>query len=290
MTGCIPPPLPCVYLGGGLNGCLGFFQWPDVLVFIRALRDTAMYYLCVDGSGQTKIKHSSQNNGLYVLSGVLVHEEDWRYVEKRLVDVKQDLFPGFLPNSWELHAYDIWNGMDFFAKEELRLDAAKRDEIFSRVVDIACESEITIINVIIFKDMLTQRNSPAVMKSSWRRLTVRFEDFLHQNQDQAHADDGLFFIDASHKAPETEIKNVILGEVRRRSSRLGSRHVIENPIFVDSFRWNLIQLADMIAYVVRRHYEEDPRFEGWFKSLVPKMYHSDGALYGFGINEIPDSR
>ncbi len=29
----------------------------------------------------------------------------------------------------------------------------------------------------------------------------------------------------------------------------------------------LIQLADMIAYVVHKHYRRDPRFEGWFKSL-----------------------
>lgn len=247
-----------------------------------------MYYLCVDGSGQTTIKHSSQDNGLYVLSGVLVHEKDWRSVEKRLVDVKLNLFPKFRPNTWELHAYDIWHGEGFFAKKELELNHAKKDEIFSRIVDIVCKSEITIINVIIFKDMLRQRRSPTVMKSSWRRLTVRFEDFLDQNQ--THTNDGLFLIDVSQKTPEKEIKNVILSEVRRRSSGLGSRHVVETPIFVDSLRWNLIQLADMIAYVVHKHYKKDLKFERWFKSLDPKMYRSDGELYGFGINEIPDTR
>ena len=266
-------------------------SWPftaaGVSVFIRTLRDRAVYYLCADGSGQTTIKRSSQDNGLYVLSGVLVHEKDWRSVEKRLVDAKQNLFPEFRPNQWELHAHNIWHGREFFAKEELGLNSAKKDRIFSKIVNIACESEITIINVIIFKDMLTQRRSLTVMKSSWQRLTARFEGFLDQNQ--AHANDGLFFIDASQRTPETEIKNAILGEVRRVSSRLGSRHVVENPIFVDSFRWNLIQLADMIAYVVHKYYKKDPEFEGWFKSLVPKMYRSDGKLYGFGINEIPDS-
>lgn len=248
----------------------------------------AMYYLCADGSGQTTIKNSIQDNGLYVLSGVLVHEKDWRSVEKRLVDVKRSLFPGFRPNKWELHAHDIWHGKEFFAREELGLNSEKKDEVFSKIVNIACESEITIINVIIFKDMLTQRRSPMVTKFSWRRLTARFEDFLDQNQ--AHTNDGLFLIDASQKTPETEIKDVILREVRRRSSRLGSRHVVENPVFVDSFRWNLIQLADMIAYVVHKHYKQDAKFERWFKLLVPKMYHSDGKVYGFGINEIPYSR
>ena len=178
----------------------------------------------------------------------------------------------------------VWHGREFFAKEELGLNRAKRNEIFSKIINIACKSKITIINVIIFKDMLKQNRSSAVMKSSWQRLTVRFEDFLNQNQ--THTNDGLFFIDASQKVPETEIKNVILNEVRKKHSKLGSRHVVETPIFVDSFRWNLIQLADIIAYVVHKHYKKDAKFENWFQSLVPKIYNYDGKLYGFGINEI----
>ena len=247
-----------------------------------------MYYLCTDASGQTTLKNSIRDNGLYVLGGVVVHEKDWRSVEKRLADVKRDLFPGVRPDRWELHAHDIWHGKEFFARKELGLNSEKKDEIFSKVVNAACGAEITIINVIIFKDMLTQRRSSMVMKSSWRRLTARFEHFLDQNQ--AHTNDGLFLIDASQKTPEAEIKDAILGEVRKGSGRLGSRRVVENPIFVDSFRWNLVQLADMIAYVVHRRYRQDAKFEGWFKSLVPKMYHYDDRLYGFGINEIPYSR
>ena len=258
-----------------------------MLIFIHLSRTTTVYFLYADGSGQTKIRRNSQDSGLYILSGVLVHERDWRSIEKRLADAKRDLFPGIEPDEWELHAQEIWNSRGFFAREELGLNLAKKEEIFSRVVDMACESKITIINLIVFKDMLRRRLSSAVMKSSWRRLTVRFEDFL--KQDPLHADDGLFFIDSSQKTPEMEIKGAILAEVRRRGGRLGSRRVIENPIFVESHRWNLIQLADMIAYVVHKHYRKDSRFEGWFKSLKPKMHRSDGRIHGFGINEIPGS-
>ena len=221
---------------------------------------------------------------MYILSGVLVHEKDWRSVENRLAGVKQDLFPRIRPDEWELHAYEIWNSAGVFAMEGLGINFAKKKEIFSRVVDAACESKITIVSVIVFKDMLRRKISSTVMNSPWRRLTVRFEDFLKQDC----VDDGLFFIDSSQKTPEAEIKNAILAEARKRSSRLGSRRVIENPIFVESHRWGLIQLADMIAYVVHKHYRKDPKFEGWFKSLEPKMYHSGGRIHGFGINEIPD--
>ena len=172
-----------------------------------------------------------------------------------------------------------------FDRAELGLNLAKK-EIFSRVVDAACEPVIAIVGMVIFRDALKQRRSSAVMKSSWRRLTVRFENFLRQNS--LHADDGLL-IDSSQKTPEAEIKDIIMAEVRRRGGRLGACRVIKNPIFVKSRRWNLIQLADVTAYVVHRLYRKDPRFEGWFKSLEPKMHRSGGRLYGFGINEIPDS-
>ena len=122
-------------------------------------------------------------------------------------------------------------------------------------------------------------------------------------QNSLHADDGLFFIDSSQKTPEAEIKDIIMAEVRRRGGRLGTRRVIENPIFVESHRWNLIQLADMIAYVVHRHYRKDSRFEGWFKSyrddkegtMAPKRHRREGwfmttHLYQKDIREVaPDN-
>ena len=75
-----------------------------------------MYFLLVDGSGQTKIKYSGQDNGPYILSRVLVHEKDWKSIEKRLEEAKQELFPK-IPSQWEFHAHDIWNDNEFFAKE-----------------------------------------------------------------------------------------------------------------------------------------------------------------------------
>ena len=253
-------------------------------IFICGLHVRVMYFLFLDGSGQTKIKHSSQDNGMYVLSGVLVHEKDWKSIEKRLDEAKQELLPKIPPHRWEFHAQDIWNDKEFFAKEGLSL--AKKEEIFSKVVDLACKSEITIISVIIFKDRLKRRYSSEVMKQSWTLLVGGFERFLKQKPIQTN--NGLLFMDSSQKAPDAEIMNVVRRLVGGSSKRRDIHHTIENPIFVESHMWNLIQLADMIAYVIHRHYNEDPRFKKWFELLEPKMYHSGGKLYGFGIKELPN--
>ena len=244
-----------------------------------------MYLLYVDESGQTTIKQNRQNNGLYIQSGILVHEKDWRMLEEKLVRMKQEIFPNLRPHEWELHAHDIWNSRVSLKKLELYTE--KKKEIFSRIVDNACESKITIINVIIFKDMLKnmQNASSEVMRQSWLRLTERFESFLKQKR--VPADNGLFFIDASSRRPDCEIRNTIHSIVRKGGMRRGIQHVIEDPIFVESRMRNLIQLADMVAYVVHKHYTNNPMFDKWFQSLVPKMYHHNGKLHGFGIVEFP---
>ena len=250
---------------------------PDAIIFMYYLHILVVYFLYVDESGQTAIKRSGN---LFILSGVLVHEKDWKSIEKKLDEAKQELLPKLHPREWELHAHAIWNDKEFFANEELGLSLAKKEEIFSMVVDLACKSEITIINVIIFKDRLRRRLPLEVMKRSWGMLVGGFEGFLHK---MPTPNNGLIFMDSSQKVPETEIRRIIYRLVG--GSRRNRHHVLENPIFVESHMWNLIQMADMIAYVVHRHYKKDLRFEKWFKLLVPKMYHSGNQLYGYGIRE-----
>ena len=56
-----------------------------------------MYFLYVDGSGQTKIKRSLENNGFYILSGVSVHEKNWKTLESNLTSLKEELLPQLDP-------------------------------------------------------------------------------------------------------------------------------------------------------------------------------------------------
>ena len=247
-----------------------------------------MYFLYVDSSGQTKIKRRQSNNGLYILSGVIVHERDWKGVESGITAIKREIFPELDPGRWELHAYDIWNNQDFFADEKLQLNLAKKQEIFSKVLSLVCSSEITLLNVIIFKDLMKEQYAtPKLMEYSWTFIIERFEHFLKRQP--AETNNGLLFVDSSQKIPESEIKNVVCGLVRNGSYWQRVEHVIEDPIFTKSHLRNMIQLADMVAYVIHRHYRGDPRFKGWFDGLKPKMYQPGGVLSGFGIKEFPQS-
>ena len=63
--------------------------------------------------------------------------------------------------------------------------------------------------------------------------------------------------------------------------------VIEQPIFVESHPNNLIQLADMIAYVIHGYYKGDSNLKEFFEMSKSKMYRVDGKPDSFGLKEFP---
>jgi len=248
-----------------------------------------MYFLYADGSGQTKINKRSSINGWYILSGVIVHERNWKIIEEKLTELKKEIFPQLLPNEWELHAAEIWNNRGFFSDPELKVNFDKKKEIFSKVLELICNSELQIINIIILKDKLNQKYvTPKAMEYSWTLLVERFEHLLRNEPEETN--NGLLFVDSDQKIPEKEIKDLIWRLVRKGSSMQRVDHVIEDPIFTKSHLRNLIQLADMMAYVIHRSYRGDIKFKDWFDGLKHKMYQPNGELNKFGLKEFPDDR
>lgn len=241
-----------------------------------------MYFMYVDGSGQTKIKRSSNENGFYVLSGIIVHERNWKEIENSLQSLKRELFPQHNPDDWELHAFQIWKNREFFKE----INLPKKKEIFSKVFQLISDSDITIINSVINKDELKEQYiTPKTMEYSWTFLIERYEHFLLDKPSETN--NGLVFIDSSTKTPENEIKNLMYKLVRRGSMWQDVEHVIEDPIFLKSDRRNMIQLADMVAYCITRHKKNDPNFENWFADLTRKMYQPNGELSRYGLKEFP---
>jgi len=246
-----------------------------------------MFFLYVDGSGNTQIKHKKENNGFYVHGGVIVHERDWKIIETRVTELKKEIFPDLEPNIWELHAHDIWNSRKFFANPDLKLNLERKNCIFSKLVELILKSpEITLINIIVLKDKLRDKyTTPKAKEYSWKMIAERFDHFLrHQNET---TNNGLMFVDSDQKIPEEEIKAILWNAIRYGTNVQRIRHVIEDPIFTKSHLRNLIQLSDMTAYIVHRAYSEHNEFKEWLEKLKPSMYQPDGNLASFGLKEFP---
>lgn len=245
-----------------------------------------MYLLYVDGSGHTRIKHNRQDNGLYVLSGIIIHEDDWKEVDKAVASVKKQLFPDLDPGDLELHAHDIWNSRGFFADEKLILNLEKKLEIFTEVSNLICRSKVTLINVVVVKDLMKDLyDAPSPTEYSWTLIMERFEHFLKYKP--GGANNGLILMDSSQKDPESEIRDIVSRLVRQGGPMQRADHVLEDMIFVQSHLRNPIQLADMAAYVVHKYYKGDPMFKDLFEKIMLKMYRPMGMSEGYGIKVFP---
>lgn len=241
-----------------------------------------VYLLYADGSGNTGINRRRRDNGLYVLSGVIIHEDCLGAAERMVEEAKKELFPGAEPP--ELHAHDIWNGAGPFADGRLGVNLAKKREIFSRAADLVCVPGVTLISAVVDKDRMADLyGAPDPTEYSWTLVMERFEHFLKSRPGE---DRGRIIMDSSREGSESEIRGTVSRLARRGSRSQRIEHVMEDVTFVQSHRQNMIQLADMAAYVVHRSYA-DPSFRELFERMRPGMYQPAGSPEGYGVKEFP---
>ena len=244
----------------------------------------------VDDSGSTR-PHRAGARGIsvHILSGLIVHERDLHGARESINDVKRDLFAGFDPERWELHAYDMWNNKGDFSGKDRTLNLEKKKEAFSRAVEGIAKSGATLVSVAIWKDRLPAgQGSPRIRALSCRLLVERFEAYLGA---KGGRDLGMVVSDASTRTVEAEIKEAF----RDTTARIGLHKrrrglVLKYVVFDDSRSEPLIQGADVAAYILQKHCYGDPSFAGWFDALRQSMWKSGGGVHGFGIKNYPDPR
>ena len=243
-----------------------------------------MYLLYADGSGDTEMKRD-RANGLYVLSGVIVHESRLRTVENDVIDLKRSALPHLDPRGWELHAHELWNNSGFF-KADMGLDFSKKTEIFEQAASTIRRSDVALLVVAVFKDRIRSRRfASKLTESVWTFVAERFEHFLKRVP--GGADMGMIFMDSSDKTSESEIGNTLKRTIRNGTPRLQIERIMQEPVFVRSDEHLIVQLADMAAYVVNRHHKGDSRFDGWFETIMAKAYSPSGRVRNYGIKEFP---
>jgi len=64
-----------------------------------------MYLIYIDSSGTPSIKDVED----YVLSAIIVNENDWTYIDNMVTDIKIKHFPNIEPSKIEIHAKDMVN-------------------------------------------------------------------------------------------------------------------------------------------------------------------------------------
>ena len=115
-------------------------------------------------------------------------------------------------------------------------------------------------------------------------MAERLDHFLERAPEGTNM--GMIFMDRSDRASESEIRNLLKTAIRKGTPRQQLEHIVGEPVFVKSDRHLGVQLADMVAHIIRRCYNGDSRFEEWF-DLIIRAYGPFGRARDCGIKEFP---
>lgn len=239
-------------------------------VFIRQPHKQIMYFMYADASGNPSTNDSIGLGKFYIISGIIILERHREHYCKLVTNMKKALLPNTTP-PWELHAVEIWNGSGRFKS----INENKQNEIFQRSVELISRLNVSIITVVIPKDIVGKKWKSGILKTSWTMLVEQFEQYLDCKRPTINA--GLVCADMMGPGETQNITSAIDKFAKRGTRYQPAKHIAGCVDFLDSDENNFIQLADMVAYITHKYHKHDPKFQVWYETLEPKTYKTGYA-------------
>ena len=228
-----------------------------------------MYILYVDDSGSVQ----NPTDQHFVLAGIAVFERQIYHLINSVDQFVEDLGLGPAQDI-ELHANVVATGRD--SPWRGNVPRKERLEIIEEGLDQLnrAHARVKAFAVVVDKQAVAPDDP---VERAFEEICNRFNLLLTRiwNRD-GEAQRGLVVMD------ETTHKNALQGLARRyreRGTRWGDlRNLAEVPMFVDSRASRIIQLADLLAWSVRRRYElGDTRY---FDRIVGRFDTAGGVIHG----------
>ncbi len=111
------------------------------------------------------------------------------------------------------------------------------------------------------------------MESAFEQIAMRFDKFLGRLHNGGNTQRGLIILDKS--SYETSLQG-LAEKFRTDGHHWGQLYnLAEVPLFVDSKATRMIQYADMIAYALRRYYENG---EARYFDLIKDRFDAEGGV------------
>ncbi len=228
-----------------------------------------MHLLYVDESG-----HSDDPTQRYfVMIGIALFERQTWWLSSELDKIALRFDPAN-PQTVELHGSPMKQGKGVWSK----VSGNERFQAFRDALEVFAKSHPSnrLFGVVIEKAVLPNRD---IVEYAFEQLLSRFDQYLMRLHKQEDTQRGIVILDRS--IHEKSLQSLAT-EFRTIGHTWGIlRNFAEVPLFIDSKASRLVQLADLIAYSVFRHYERaDSEF---FHLIEPRFDRVAGVNYGLHI-------
>lgn len=231
---------------------------PGRLIFL-------MYLLYLDDSGS--VQNASDRH--IILAGISVFERQPHWFSARLDAIAERVRPAS-PSSIEFRGSSIHSGREHWrgVGRKDRIDA------YVEALRVLGSSKLVHIFAAVVHKATISPNDP--MEYAFEQICNRFDRFLGRLHNRGNTQRGLIILDES--SYETSLQG-LAKNFRTHGHRWGHLYNLTDvPLFVNSKATRMIQYADMVAYAVRRYYENGDAT--YFDLIAGRFDAEGGVLHG----------
>jgi hypothetical protein len=240
-----------------------------------------MYLFYVDESGAPY--SYSPTSEFFVLSTIIIQDVEWDKLNAQILALKRKYFPSGDLAQIEIKGSDIWNSLGSFDG----FDDAKIDQIMTDLGNLIASSNLRIISTVVKKQLYIFYNSGKdMLNESWKYLLERIEMFLTGEGKGQH---GLVIMDSINRDADKKKDALLDGFKMLGTGQVNLDHILEIT-FTDSGLKNMIQLTDVVAYIVNLHMRQSTQKEidPYWKQVESKFRRDHSGNYlGVGFKVIP---
>jgi hypothetical protein len=189
--------------------------------------------LYIDDSG-------SEPSGLVIYGWIECDVASWRHVLRDILELRKALYRDHhVPPSTELHATKFINGRTRISTAGSE-DDTEEWKTLGRAVAVQCLEAIDASPNIRIGS--AYRHTPLRRREYYDERGRVYMDLITQWDAQYRAEDSYAFLSMDGDGTDANYFNA------HRALELNTRHIIEDPMFHDSRKSQLVQMADLIAY------------------------------------------
>lgn len=220
-----------------------------------------MFLLYTDESGAL----TDPNQPFFILSGIAVFDRKTHWVEKDLIDISERFKPG-APFSIEFHGSPMRSG-----REDWRnIDATSRITAAIDVLTLCKTHSLKIFAAVIDKRTMSGSD---ILESAFEQVSSRFDMFLTRCYRKGDNQRGIMVLDKS----STEIQIQNLSRIFKHNGHTWGKlkNFAEVPLFIDSKASKLMQLADLVAFALKRHFNDN---DDVLYDIVKDCFDKEGGV------------
>ncbi len=243
-----------------------------------------VYLSYIDTSGGPE--YSDPEN--FVVASVIIHDTSWQNITKEIGQIKSKYFPDLHSDNVEFHVKDMLNHRGIYKEISLNATYSILDDIFDAIS--AKDTHLHVVGTILDK----RRRGLDLEVFGYVPVFERFNRYLsqinrHLQKDSESIEYGMAIIDSAGSRDQ-QLRSKLSPILSSGTSYSNFNYLINSILFADS-RWDdLIQIADCVAYCIRKHHRtnntDDIHLQHWekyYSMITDKFYSRDGEHDGYGL-------